>query len=104
MNEFLYMFLALATGLALGAIFFGGLWLTVKKAVTSKVPALWFLVSLFFRVGVTLIGFYVISLGSWERLLICLLGFVIARSIVIRITKTYDEKQSLLKKEVSHES
>ncbi|MEP7266116.1 MAG: ATP synthase subunit I [Saprospiraceae bacterium] len=104
MNEILYMVLAFAGGVALGTLFFGGLWLTTKKAVTAKMPALWFSVSFFFRIGITLIGFYFISLGSWQRLLICLLGFVTARYIVFHLTKTDEAKQSQLKKEVSHET
>jgi len=36
------LILALAAGLVLGAIFFGGLWWTVRKGVSSKYPALWF--------------------------------------------------------------
>jgi len=42
MNELLTLALALVTGLLLGAIFFGGLWWTVRKGVSSKQPALWF--------------------------------------------------------------
>ncbi len=39
-NETIYMILAFVAGLALGTVFFGGLWFTVKKAVTAKIPAL----------------------------------------------------------------
>ncbi len=39
MNETLLLIVALIAGIALGIIFFAGLWLTVKKAVTAKVPA-----------------------------------------------------------------
>ena len=38
--------------LLLGAFFFGGLWWTVQKGVTSETPALWFLGSLLLRTGV----------------------------------------------------
>ena len=44
--------LALADGLVLGAVFFGGLWWTVRKGVSSKQPALWFLGSLLLRTGI----------------------------------------------------
>ena len=77
--------LALAAGLLLGAIFFGGLWWTVRKGVSSKRPALLFLASLLLRTGVVVAGFYVVSDGHWQRLLACLLGFAIARFIVTRL-------------------
>jgi F1F0 ATPase subunit 2 len=104
MNDSLYMVLAFIAGIALGILFFGGLWLTVKKLTTAKRPALLFLGSLFFRVSITLIGFYYISTGNWQRLLICLLGFICARFIIIHLTKPGKEKQIHLKKEAAHEA
>ena len=104
MNEIVYMILAFIVGLLLGTIFFGGLWLTVRKLVISKIPALWVLGSFILRVSITLIGFYYISSGSWQRLLICVAGFIIARFAVIHFTKLSEEKQVLLKKEISHET
>ena len=104
MNEIVYMILAFIGGLLLGTIFFGGLWFTVRKLVISKIPALWFLGSFILRVSITLIGFYYISSGSWQRLLICVAGFIIARFAVIHFTKLSEEKQVLLKKEISHET
>ena len=104
MNEIVYKILAFIVGLLLGTIFFGGLWFTVRKLVTSKRPALWFLGSFILRVSITLIGFYYISSGSWQRLLICVAGFIIARFAVIHFTKLSEEKQVLLNKEISHET
>ena len=104
MNETLYLIFTFAAGLVLGILFFGGLWLTVKKAVTSKSPAVLFLGSLLFRVGIAMLGFYYIAAGSLQRILLCMLGFVTARFIVIRLTKWKDEKQMQLKKEANHEA
>ena len=104
MNEIIYMILAFIGGLLLGTIFFGGLWLTVRKLVISKIPAILFLGSFLLRVSITLIGFYYISSGSWQRLLICVAGFITARYSVIYFTKSNKEKQVLLQKEVSHEA
>jgi hypothetical protein len=42
MNETVILVLAGSAGLLLGAIFFGGLWWTVRKGLSSKRPALCF--------------------------------------------------------------
>src|SRR5271165_6934322 len=87
MNEFLLLAPALAAGLLLGAFFFGGLWWTVIKGVSSERPALWFFGSMMLRMSITLAGFYFVGREDWQRWLLCLLGFVIARSIVKWLTR-----------------
>jgi F1F0 ATPase subunit 2 len=104
MTEISNMILSFIVGMLLGTFFFGGLWFTVKKTVTSKIPALWVLSSFLFRVSITLAGFYFISLGDWKKLITCLVGFIIARFVVIHFTKPIDEKELQLKKEASHEA
>ena len=89
----LVLALALRAGL-LGAIFFGGLWWTVRKGVSSKQPALWFFGSLLLRMSIALAGFYFVARGHWERLLLCLLGFVMARLVVTWLTRPSGEKPS----------
>jgi F1F0 ATPase subunit 2 len=101
MNETLILVLALVIGVLLGAIFFGGLWWTVRKVVSSKWPALWLLSSMLLRTSITLAGFYFIAGGHWERLLVCLLGFVIARLIVTRLARSA-EKPTYMAQEASH--
>ena len=88
MNETFGLVLALGTGVFLGGIFFGGLWWTVQKGLSSQWSAFWFLGSLLLRTGIALGGFFLVADGHWERLLACLLGFVTARLIVIRLTRT----------------
>ena len=102
MNEPLSLVLALLTGVLLGAIFFGGLWWTVRKGVLSKRPALWFFGSLLLRTSIALAGFYFIGRGHWERLLVCLLGFIIARFIVMRLTGPPVEHHNCPTKEAGH--
>ena len=97
MNDIFKMILVFIAGLMLGTLFFGGLWFTVKKAVTSKNPALVVLGSFAFRIGVTLAGFYFIGAGSLQRLLLLLLGFITARFLVIYFTKSIDAKQAIIK-------
>jgi F1F0 ATPase subunit 2 len=91
MNDTLNLVLAWGTGIALGVLFFGGLWWTVRKGVSSQRSAFWFIGSLLLRTSIALAGFYLIARGHWERLLLCLLGFVIARLIVIRLTRAAEK-------------
>jgi F1F0 ATPase subunit 2 len=91
MNEALTLGSVLVTGVVLGAMFFGGLWWTVRKSVSSKQPALLFFGSLLLRTSIALTVFYFIARGHWERLLVCLLGFIIARLIMTRLTRTAEE-------------
>lgn len=79
--------LAVLSGGGLGAVFFGGLWWTVRKAVAARRPALWFAGSLLLRTGLVLAGFLVVSGGRWDRLLACLAGFVAARLVVTHLTR-----------------
>ncbi len=87
MNETLTLILSLLAGGALGIIFFGGLWWTVRKGISSKRPALWFVGSLLLRTSIILGGFYLVSSNHWERLLLCLVGFFVARLVVTRMTQ-----------------
>ena len=58
---FIWLLAALA-GLLLGIFFFGGLWWTIQKGLSSNHPGLWFFGSLIVRTGVVLIGFYLVAL------------------------------------------
>ena len=104
MNETLTLALAATAGCALGALFFGGLWWTVRKAVSSQRPSLWLLGSLLLRTSTTLAGFYFVGSGHWQRLLACCLGFVLARFIVLRLTAAPVPNPSISGKEVDHAS
>jgi F1F0 ATPase subunit 2 len=98
MNDALNLVSALAAGFFLGAFFFGGLWLTVQRGR----PALWFLGSLLLRTGISVAGFCLASGGHLERLLICLFGFFVMRSVVLRFTRLPEEESNQLTKEASH--
>ena len=92
------LLIPLLAGMALGLFFFGGLWWTVRKGTTSANPALWFLGSFLLRTGMALGGFYAVGAGDWRRLLAALVGFVLARVLLIRFTPT-----PLSSQERSHE-
>jgi F1F0 ATPase subunit 2 len=100
MSDILTLVLALNGGALLGTFFFGGLWWTVHKGVVSERPALWFLGSLLLRTGAILTGFYYVSQGHWSRLMACLVGFVVARVIVVRrLTHAPAEEQTTSQEE-----
>lgn len=102
MNETLTLVLAWIAGGALGAIFFGGLWWTVRKGLVSSKPALWVFSSLLLRMGFTVTGFYFVSGGDWQRLLACLVGFVMVRQIVTRLARLHEDGQTRPSPEASH--
>jgi F1F0 ATPase subunit 2 len=101
MHEAPTLALVWTAGLLLGALFFGGLWWTVQKSVSSQQPALWLLGSLLLRMTVALSGLYFVSDRHWERMLLCLLGFVMARPIVTRLTRTAAERRTAIAPEAS---
>ena len=102
MNETLTLALAWAAGGLLGAVFFGGLWWTVRKSVSSPQPALWVFGSLLVRMSIALTGFYFVAGSRWERMLLCLLGFVMARLVVTWLTRPSGEAQSAPERRASH--
>jgi F1F0 ATPase subunit 2 len=103
MNESLSLASAMVTGVLLGVMFFGGLWWTVRKGFSARQPALWFLGSLLLRISISLAGFYHVSGGHWERLLVCLVGFFLARLIVTRLIGPPIEDHNVPAKEAVHE-
>jgi F1F0 ATPase subunit 2 len=103
MSDILALGLALVAGALLGAFFFGGLWWTVQKGMVSERPELWFVGSLLLRTAMILAGFYVVAQGHWSRLAMCLLGFLIARVVVVkRLTRVPAEEQTAKEKETDH--
>lgn len=86
MNEPATSLLVALCGGALGLIFYGGLWLTVRRSVRSERPALLFMGSMALRTALVLGGVWLVAVPSWERMLSLMLGFVIARLVVTRLT------------------
>lgn len=100
-NEPLIWIWAATAGVLLGLFFFGGLWWTIRKGLTSKSPALWFLGSMVVRTAVVAAGFYFVSDGSWERVLACLLGFILVRIVMVRRQRSREVRPDIPK---THES
>jgi F1F0 ATPase subunit 2 len=102
MTEMLALVLALGAGGLLGALFFGALWWTVRQIVSSRRPALWLFGSLFLRMSIALAGFWFVAGSHWDRLLACVLGFVVARFIVTRLSGPPVEHYNSPAKEAGH--
>ncbi len=101
MHNVLALGAAVAGGAILGAIFFGGLWWTILRGMSSPRPALWFIVSVLVRTSMMLAGVYLIAGGQWQRLLASLLGFIVARPVVTWLTRPVPAQPGPLR-EASH--
>ena len=86
MSEASRILLSLVSGALLGAMFFAGLRWTVSILLTARYAALLAPASFVVRAGTLLGGFYLVSGSHWERLAACLLGFCIARGVMLRQT------------------
>jgi F1F0 ATPase subunit 2 len=78
---------ALAVGMLLGTVFFGGLWWTVRRGLTAAVPAVWFGLSALVRMAVVVCGLYCFARLGFPSLIACLCGLIIARGAVRRFTR-----------------
>ncbi len=92
MNSWIIL-ISFAAGLAGGFLFYGGLWMTVKKGMSMKRPQLLFAVSFLLRSAIVVVAFYFAGGGQWQRIVICAVGLLIARAIVTYATR---EKQRTL--------
>ena len=92
MTELPMLLLSWFSGLGLGALFFGGLWWTVRNRLSSPRPAAWFVGSWLLRTSVAVAGLVLVGAGHWQRLLLCMAGFIAARVAVTRWTRNPDER------------
>jgi F1F0 ATPase subunit 2 len=87
MSEYFALSSVFLAGAALGTVFFGGLWWTVNRGVTSRHPTVWFLGSLLLRGVVTIGGFAYLAHNDWRRIVACAAGFFVARAIVTVLSR-----------------
>ena len=76
-----FVLLVLA-GLALGILFYGGLWLTVRALPASHHPTALMIGSYWGRTAVTIAGLLWAMDGSWQRAVVSMGGFLLARVIL----------------------
>jgi F1F0 ATPase subunit 2 len=86
MHHAVVLALAFLSGILLGGLFFGGLWWTVHRGIHSAAAALYFSGSSLLRTALILAGFYVVSHGEWQRVVADLLGFIVARVALLRLS------------------
>jgi F1F0 ATPase subunit 2 len=85
--EILAVTFSLFAGLALGTVFFGGLWWTISRSAASKRPALLFVTSFVVRTSFAISGLYVVGHSHLERLSACVLGFFAVRFLILRLAR-----------------
>ena len=78
------LIIAFTAGLLIGSFYFLALWLTVRRLPKARFPAVLTLGSYLVRSAASMVAFYLVMSGCWERLLVSLLGFIIIRSILVR--------------------
>lgn len=85
MHPALTIAVALAAGLALGALYFGALWGTLARLARARSPGLLMAASLIGRMAVLLAGLFLLARwGGWLALGCALAGIVVARTLVLR--------------------
>ena len=73
-----------AAGLASGALYFGGLWLTVGQLAKTKRPYRLLLISFVLRMLAVLAVSYLLLFLGWGVLMMALAGLLLARQLWIR--------------------
>ncbi len=84
-SSYSILFLVFIAGVALGIGYFASLWWTIRRLRYVKHPAYWVTGSALVRLTVVLVGFWALMAGRWENLLAAVLGFVVARTVMIRL-------------------
>jgi F1F0 ATPase subunit 2 len=82
-----WVLLAAAGGL-LGSVYFGGLWLTVRRLPDTDHPAALVLGSFVLRVALVAAGFVWLLAGDPLRLVAVLAGFLAIRVLLVRQVRT----------------
>jgi F1F0 ATPase subunit 2 len=84
MSQPLLLIISFGVGVALGVVHFTGLWHTVKHLPDSRYPFASLLGSFLARMVLLMTGFILLMNGRWESLSAALLGFLLAREILVR--------------------
>ncbi len=77
--------LASAGGMLIGLCYFGALWWTVRRIPSARHPALLVAGTFVLRAGGAAAGIVLVSRGEMVGLLAAVAGFLVARTILIRM-------------------
>jgi F1F0 ATPase subunit 2 len=83
MDTTIPLVLSFAAGGLVGALFFTGLWFTVRRLPSAANPVLLMIGSAALRLGLVLPALAFIAGGSWGRLAMSILGFLVLRTVLI---------------------
>jgi F1F0 ATPase subunit 2 len=83
MNEALPLFPAFVAGIGISLFYFGGLWWTVRRIQRADQPRLLLATSFLVRTAITMVAFYLLAAGQWQRLLVGILGFFLMRTVLL---------------------
>ena len=76
--------LAVLAGMVLGALYVAALWVAVRRLVQARRPVLGLFAGAALRLGPLFGGFYLVMDGRSERLVACLVGFLVVRVAATR--------------------
>jgi F1F0 ATPase subunit 2 len=89
---------SLLVGGVLGAFYFTGLWLTVRRLDSTPYIGILLLCSMLLRISVVMLGFYLLLDKNWHSILLALLGFILVRLFAIRRIRS--KESSVINKEI----
>ena len=81
------LLLSAGLGFFIGAVYFGLLWWNTSKGLHSSRPALWFVLGFFVRLAIALAGFFYLMQFGWIAVISGLVGFTLARLLLIQKLK-----------------
>lgn len=76
--------LSFLTGIAIGGVYFAGLWETVRKLPEAEKPIRRMVLSFVLRATLAVACFTLVMQGGWECLAAAMLGFLTIREILLR--------------------
>lgn len=85
------LIIVFVAGVALGGFYFGSLWWVVQQAAIARRPEFLLLASFVVRTVITLTGLFVVMGGRWERIMACMIGFLLARTVLVQILGSSSE-------------
>lgn len=83
-DRFIILAAMLVVGFAVGILYFLGLWLTLSRYTGKEHFGSKLLVSFLIRLALAISVFYFFMQNDWQRLILLLIGFLIARQVMIR--------------------